>query len=604
MRIVPLFGGSTAFKSFVVSRQRRLNCYYEKRQDQDKSKVVIYGTPGLVLSFNVTGNKVFRGFVGTPSAIYAITSNQFYVLSSTGAIVAATSTTTPLLTATMTAGTSGGFFPSYGFSAGVYGTLSPSSDINGNLISGIVSLTRVGISGTSLDIPSATSLGQAYVFSMTISGGDLPATVNLLGTAATYVYSAGINVWNWTGAVPFTVGISYAISITGFAANNAIPAIAYSPTQVVYVDGLTSVGYPIPSYIPQSTGIGAVSPNATTVAQVAGFFVVEVPNTRQFYVSAFNNGFSWPSLSFAYCASGSDSLVAVDELLGNLVLFRQLGCEFWQNQGLSPQPFAPILAAANTYGLAAKWSRAHIEQSIIYLAQNPEGKVQFVEIINSYNPQVISDADIDDIINSFSVVSDAEALVYQDGQHKFYQCTFPTANRSFLFDCSTRQFSEVQTGTSLAPTRHQARFSAYCGGNTYLSDYQTGNVYTMSSGAYTDNGVTIIRELITRHVSMAFNRFKPSLLYLDMETGVGLQTGQGQNPQIMLQYSKDNGRTWSGERWAALGPVGQYRTLVRWRRFGVTRDATFRIRMSDPVKFVITEGAMKLNERQPADMQS
>jgi len=47
-----------------------------------------------------------------------------------------------------------------------------------------------------------------------------------------------------------------------------------------------------------------------------------------------------------------------------------------------------------------------------------------------------------------------------------------------------------------------------------------------------------------------------------------------------------------------VGRVGQYRTRVIWRRFGSTRDATWKIRMSDSVKFVITEGAIKLQERE------
>ena len=139
------------------------------------------------------------------------------------------------------------------------------------------------------------------------------------------------------------------------------------------------------------------------------------------------------------------------------------------------------------------------------------------------------------------------------------------------------------------------------GYSTYLSDYQNGNVYMMNENNYTDNGTTIIREIITRHVLSNFNRVRPSLIYFDMETGVGLQTGQGQNPTVMIQYSKDDGRTWSGERYISLGAVGQYQTRVIARRFGSTRTATWRIRMSDPVKFVITEGAIKIAERQPAE---
>jgi hypothetical protein len=83
-----------------------------------------------------------------------------------------------------------------------------------------------------------------------------------------------------------------------------------------------------------------------------------------------------------------------------------------------------------------------------------------------------------------------------------------------------------------------------------------------------------------------------------METGV---SGQGANAQIMLKSSKDNGRTWSAERWASLGLIGVYLWRVIWRRFGSARDYVFWITMSDPVKFVITTGAIKLSVRQIPD---
>jgi len=636
MKVIPLFGSSTGYKSFVVSRQRRLNCYYENRKDQDKSKIVVYGTPGLQLasSFSLSpalpANTPYRGFFATGvtqpngATIYLLASDQYYVVNSSG---------TQLQNTTWTNGTNPGF----------------------------------------------------------------------------------------TGNACFT----------------------YSPTQALMVDGYANVLYTISNNTTSRVTFQSTAPYTCTY--VTGYFVVEQPGSNVFWVSNFNDASTWGSLAFAHAANDSDSIVAVDALFGTLVIFMQTGMEFWQNQGLVPQPFAPILSAANNYGLAAVYSRAHIDQSIIFLAQSPEGGVQFVQLVNTYSPVVISDADIDELINSFSTVSDAEALVYQIGQHKFYQCTFPTVNRTLLFDCSTRIWSEVQTGTSAVPVRHQARFSAssnigkvsvgnsfnttimagsntthggvysagyssgldpintgiafgslsnpkdsnghsiggiyytssfyvkqsvlsiasasslgqtyfeyltvagstyfaasatysYSGGYSvwqwpssvaplfpvspgnnysatiiyttttstgnyvsYFCDYQNGNIYNLSENAYTDNGVPIVREIITRHVTSSFNRFRPSLIYLDMDTGVGLQTGQGSNPQMMLMYSKDNGRTWSGERRVSIGAVGQYLTRVLWRRFGSTRDATFRFRYSDPTKFVITDGAMKITERPPAE---
>lgn len=372
-------------------------------------------------------------------------------------------------------------------------------------------------------------------------------------------------------------------------------SMAYSPTQVVLVDG--AAGY---LYVPATltfSAIGASFPSgAKTITFVSSFFVAEQPGSQQFWVSNSNDGSTWSALAFASASAFSDNILAVDNLLGNLILFCQQHTEFWQNIGSAPEPFAPILSAQNEYGLAAIFSRAHVDQSIVFLAQTREGQVQFVQL-NGFNAVVISNPDLEYIINRFTTVSDGVALSYEQDRHKFYQVTFPTANRSFLFDCSTRLWSEVQTGPSVIESRHWANLSTYYQGRTLFSDYATNQIYTMSPSQYTDNGQTIIREVITRHILSNFNRVRISLLYIDMDVGVGLQTGQGSNPQVMLQYSKDNGRTWSAERWVTLGPVGLYLTRVLWRRFGSTRDATFRIRMSDPVKFVITEGAIKLAER-------
>lgn len=407
------------------------------------------------------------------------------------------------------------------------------------------------------------------------------------------LYAVALNQFliinGYTGIITSTGSI---VSVAGNA------TISYSPTQVMLVDG--NAGY---IYTPSTASFTQIASFPAIAAQtctfISSFFVAEQPGTNVFWVSNANDGTMWNALAFASAASDSDNILAVDNLSGNLLIFMQQGMEFWQNTGQFPEPFQPILSAANQFGLAAIFSRGHVDNSIIFLAQTPEGGVQFVQVYEAYATRIISDPDIDSIISSFTVVSDAVALVYQIDAHKFYQCTFPTANRSFLYDCSTGQWSQVQTGVATA--RHQGNFATYFAGNTLVSDYASNQIYTMDTATYTDNGMTILREIITRHILSNFNRIRPSLLYLDMETGVGLQTGQGSNPQIMLEYSKDNGRIWSGERWGSLGLVGQYMARVIWRRFGSTRDATFRIRMTDPVKFVITEGAMKIAERPPAE---
>jgi hypothetical protein len=63
----------------------------------------------------------------------------------------------------------------------------------------------------------------------------------------------------------------------------------------------------------------------------------------------------------------------------------------------------------------------------------------------------------------------------------------------------------------------------------------------------------------------------------------GAPAGDGTNPQIVLQVSNDGGKTWSRERPAAMGKIGEYRRLVRWRQNGRSNNRCFRVICSEPV---------------------
>ena len=476
MKIVPVFGNGIAGKSFNVTRERRLNCYIENRPDGDKSKAIVYGTPGLVYAFNTGYAQVTRGMIGTQNNLFVVTGNY-------------------------------------------------------------------------------------------------------------------VQKWNANGTLNSQIVIG---SSSGFV------SMAYSPTQLVIVDG--SSGYVVQlSNLSYQLITAAGFPNGCkTVTFSGGYFVVENPNTQQFFVSGLFDATTWSALSFASASQYSDNLVAVDQLVGNLVLYSNRHQEFWQNVGSTPQPYAPILSATNEYGLAAIYSRAHVNGTICFLAQSPQGIAQICQN-NGYNVTVISTPDLDYIISQFQTYADAVALSYMTDGHAMYQITFPTANSSFIWDASTTVWSEVQTGVSKGwAARHQGQFSAYAGGATYISDYQNGNIYTLSSTAYTDNGAIIPREITTRHALDNHNRFTVDEIYLDMEMGVGLTAGQGSNPLIMLEVSQDNGHTFSTPRNLTIGQLGKYKNRIIARRFGTARDFVFRFRMTDPVKFVITGGAMSVREeRQP-----
>lgn len=475
LRTIPLFGTGVVSKSFVSTRQRRLNVYFEIRQDKDKSRFAVYGTPGLV-SFGVINpnNLPIRSILGSDDALYIIIGSVLYRL---------------------------------------------------------------------------TQLSPAIIYT----------------------------------------------SVGGLTSRAGYCSLAANASQVLIADGSQGNLYNISKNV--MTSIGASFPNsAKTVTYVSGFFVAEEPGSQRFWVSNFNDGSTWNGLAFASASAYPGNIVAVDNLQGNLVVFSTDHLEFWQNVGASPEPFQPIVSAAREYGLGALWSRAHVAESMCFLGQNTEGQFQVIQM-SGYNLQVISTPDIDFLINSFPDASSAVGLSYGADSHKFYQITFPTTNRSFIYDNSTQMWGEAQTGVSVVPVRHLGDLSTPYKGQIIVSGYNNNQIYTFDQNVYTDNGIVNAREIISRHTLSNFNRIRISQLYLDMETGVGLQSGPGSDPMVTVSYSKDNGHTWASERSVSLGKVGEYMKRVVLRRFGSTRDAIFKIRMTDPVKFVLTDAAMTIKER-------
>jgi hypothetical protein len=374
-------------------------------------------------------------------------------------------------------------------------------------------------------------------------------------------------------------------------------SMADNGTQLIIVDGTNGYIYnqATTTWVGKITSAGF--PNgATTVCFDNGFFIVDKATTNQFYKSASYDGTTWSASDFASMAANPGNLLAVDDDHGYLILWGTNSIEFWQNNGAATFPYAPLRSVAQEYGLAARFSRAKINNTMMFLARNPQGQVQ-VMMGQGFAPVDVGSPDITNIINGFSVVSDAVSLSYMVDGHPMYQINFPTAKRSFLYDTLSNFWSEVQTGTALSAI-HLARMAVNFNQIDYAIDGAGGNIYKYDSSAYTDNGMTILRQLVTRHVVQDMNVVGIDEIMFDMETGVGLQAGQGSNPQLMFEISKDGGRTYGNQSFLSLGKVGQYKgPRVAKRRIGSARDMVMRLSMTDPVKFVVTNGYAIMRER-------
>lgn len=374
-------------------------------------------------------------------------------------------------------------------------------------------------------------------------------------------------------------------------------SMADNGIELIIVDGLKGYVLTLATNAYVEITDGNFPAGATTVSFLNGRFQVEKANTRQYYVSQSYDADNWTPVIFAAKENNADDISAVQVLNGNLILWGSTSMEFWQDVGASPIPYRRINGATQTWGLAAKWSRAELSNSLVFLGQNPQGTVQVLKL-NGYTPEPVSNSDIDNIIRAMGpdVWSGAVALTYMIDGHPMYQLTFPKGNRSLLYDDLTKQWQEVQTGLELQ-ARHRADLGIVFNGLNYVSDSKNGIIYELRADVVTDNGEPIKRQAVSKHLRMGGNEFPLDEIMLDMETGNGQQTGQGSEPQIMMRISKDGGRTFGYERWVKIGRVGQYYSpRVIWHRLGSARDFVLEFTMTDPVPFIITSAFATTNQ--------
>lgn len=357
-------------------------------------------------------------------------------------------------------------------------------------------------------------------------------------------------------------------------------AFSDNGTQVMLVDGTYGYIYNTSTLVfAQITD--ADFPGGSTVTFINSRFVVNKPNSGEFYISGQYDGLTWDALDFATAESAPDNIVRVTADSGQLVLFGDKTTEFWGDSGALDFPFARIGSAAIEWGLAARWSLTKFMDSLIFLRKNRLGQVQ-VCTQNGNSAVAVSNPEMDYIFSQYTTVSDATGFAYMLSGHPFYQINFPTANESWLYDGQSHAWSKVQFGTS---GRHRAEIHQQLLAKNYVTDYETGKIYRFAEGVYTDDGSMIVREFVGRHQASG-DKTTISQLWLEMEGGVGLETGQGSNPQLMMQISKDGGHEWGAEVWRDIGAVGKYKTRAVFNRLGRARDWLFKFRVTDPVKTV------------------
>jgi hypothetical protein len=341
-------------------------------------------------------------------------------------------------------------------------------------------------------------------------------------------------------------------------------------------------------------------PGAVTVAYLDGYFVFNEPNSQRVWVTSLLDGLSVDPLDFASAEGSPDGLVSLIVDHREAWLFGTNSVEVWYDAGAADFPLQRIQGAFNEIGCAAAYSVAKLDNGLFWLGSDARGR-GIVYRANGYTGQRISTHAVEWQIQQYGNLSDAIGYTYQQDGHAFYVLVFPSANTTWVYDVSTGAWHERAGWTGSAFTRHRGNCQMSYSDEIVIGDFENGNLYAFDLDVYADNG-SIQRWLRSwRALPTGQNTLKRTAhhtLQLDCESGVGLNIGQGSDPQVMLRWSDDGGHTWSNEHWAEIGRIGEYGHRVFWRRLGMTmklRDRVYEISGTDPVKIAIMGAELNIS---------
>lgn len=528
--------------------QRLVNWYLEVSQDsKSKTPTALLGCPGLnpIIQLGVVG--AVRGswvLPGGTQAIY-VSGNTVYVV---------TMTVPPTQNAIAQFATQ---------SVGTLNTNSGQVRIRDNGAGGYAVLVD-GLNGYYYRIAGAGS--TAFTASPSSGSTTLPYSGSL--NTALVVGS----VISGTGIAPGTTIVSINVSantITMSAAATSTPGAVTITCTLAAFGVISDPGFEPPSHI----------------AFIDGWLIVNRVGSQAFATSSpVPYTLIFDPLFFALKDSQSDNLQGLQELNRELWLIGERASEIWFNAGGQNFAFQRIPGAAPPIGTSAPQSINQAGDSLMWLGRTLQGENIVVQT-KQYSWHRVSQHGVEHQISSYPLVADAFGYSYEEEGHLFYVLVFPTADRTWCWDSNGTWHERLSFDSNTGQFhRHRGNCFANFQNLRLVGDYQSGQIHQMSRKVYTDAGEPLVALRRCPHIWNKENRERVfhSRLQIDFAPGVGLQMGQGSDPQGMLRWSDDAGASYGTEHFATVGKVGKTKNRLMYRRLSKAFDRVYEFRYSDP----------------------
>lgn len=305
-------------------------------------------------------------------------------------------------------------------------------------------------------------------------------------------------------------------------------------------------------------------------------------STGQFVASALEDFTDFDALDFATAEGAPDNLIGLIVDHRAIFLLGDDSAELWDNEPQGADfPFVRIPNGFIEMGGAAKYGLCKQDNSIFWLAND-----RTFRRLTGGTPLRVSQHGVEIAWKKFATVSDAQCHPYTLNGHLCIAVRFPSEQSTWVYDCTTTEWHERETYHGLA---WDVSGIKVCYDKVFVQRASTGEIGVLDTNTYREWGQTLRSEWAYQNVYGDGKGVQIHRVEMGVETGVGLLSGQGSDPRINLELSRQGGRegTYKPMPSRSLGRQGEFKTVVHWDSLGTGYDNVVRASLSDPVPLTI-----------------
>jgi hypothetical protein len=567
MSRLPLLSASYAGQSVIASGQECVNLYAEVNASVDPQApvpITYYQTPGSQLHVNSNVNAKVRGTYRTSidTAYFVVGPSVFYLAPDGQIIQVGSIADTP-------------------------------TQVYFKDNKACVVLVD-GVNGYVIDMASNAF---AKIIDPNFYGADF---VDLLDT---------FFIFNVPDSNQFFISLSNASY--GMLSSTAIASGSITTPGAAYTNGSYS-NVPLTG----GTGTGAtanitVGGNVVTAVSIVtggkGYTTGDVLSAAAADIGGTGAGFTWTystpdsafdPLDIAAKSGFNDPIVGIMVVHRELWLIGTLTSEVWIGTGAADFYFQQVQGAYINHGCSAAYSIASQDILVFFLQQDQQGnglvlQGQGYDVTEISTPRLVAE------FKSYVTLADAIGFCFQLSDHSFYALIFPAANKSWLYDLSTKHWLEWNWADANGVlNRHRANCCMFAFGSVLVGDFENGNILRLSPDVFTDYFPAtptgpIVRIKTLTHITGG-NYERITYKNFDADVTVGSIADQEADPEIFLSWSDNKGVSYGNPVAQSLGKTGEYFTTVSWNRLGMGRDRVFKLQWSVDADVALNGGFIEI----------